>query len=244
MTQDDCRHESASHAEIQQKIDQYGCFITIVPPDGHLPGFAYTTGLYQQFRHPEIICYGFSPGTAGTVLNDACGLIKNGQVLAPGRHYDEFLENYPVQFIPVEHVFYRDHFGVTMDFYSNDAFPVLQLVWPDKQSFFPWDAEFDASLKFAQPLLDRNTDFRFFEERNVAVFTTSEVLEGAPILHVYHDEDGDWQFHSEAEPNMDHAKVVSLDSMVKKDPTINALYDLTYGQSAWRATPDSPWERD
>ena len=38
-------------------------------------------------------------------------------------------------------------------------------------------------------------DWRFVDPPNAASFTTQFVLEGSPILRVYHDYDGDWQFH-------------------------------------------------
>jgi hypothetical protein len=36
--------------------------------------------------------------------------------------------------------------------------------------------------------------FKFRQERHLGVFTCKRVAEGAPILHVSHEEDGDWQF--------------------------------------------------
>ncbi len=41
-------------------------------------------------------------------------------------------------------------------------------------------------------------EWKFHEERNTACFTTSLVLKGSPILRVYHDYDGDWQFHGDS----------------------------------------------
>ena len=121
-------------------------------------------------------------------------------------------------------------------------YPVLQIIWPDKNSRFPWNNEFNKNFKFEQPLLDRNTDFKFLEEHDLGVFTTEDVLDGAPILYVYHDQDGDWQFHSEKEPNKENGITVSLESLVKKDPTLNNIYYLNYGESAVRDSIQDEWE--
>lgn len=67
-------------------------------------------------------------------------------------------------------------------------------MWPDKEHNFPWDENFNTDWKFKQPLLDRNTDFKFYERRNLGVYSTSQAQEGNPILYVYHNDDGDWNF--------------------------------------------------
>jgi hypothetical protein len=242
MTQDHCDHKPILPEEIQQNIDQYGCYIIQVKPDDCLPAFAYTIGLYQKFNHPEIICFGLSLDLLGTILNDACDRIKNGQSLQEGVHYDDFIADFPMQLLRVNQSFYPNYWGIANSFYGHHHYPALQLVWPDKQRLFPWEQGFNANWKFKQPLLDRDTDFKFYEERNVAVFTTSHVLAGKPILYVYHNEDGEWQFHSEQEPDLDDAKLVSLEEITKLDPGVNELYHLSLGQSAWRGSVEEEWD--
>ncbi|MBC9912735.1 DUF4262 domain-containing protein [Chitinophaga varians] len=227
---------------IQEKIDQHGCFIVQVPADDYLPGFAYTIGLFRRFNHPEIICFGLPLELMASLLNNACDQIKAGVSFTTNTPYKELLENYPVQFLPVDPAYYPYYPAVGSYFYEHASFPVLQLVWPDKQSLFPWDPDFHPALKRRQPLLDRNADFIFQEERNVAVFTTRQVLEGKPILYVYHDEDGDWQFHSEEEPLEEDIKLVALSAIVGIAPGIVAVHQLSYGQQASRASAANTWQ--
>ncbi|MGO4288187.1 DUF4262 domain-containing protein [Chitinophaga sp. RAB17] len=241
MNEDHCDHDPIPQKEIQRNIDQYGCYIIQVKPDDYLPGFAYTIGLYQQFSHPEIICFGLSLNLLGSVLNDACELIKNGQPLQVGVYYDDFIADYPMQFLTVDKSFYPNYWGIANSFYGHYNYPALQLVWPDKQSLFPWEPGFNVNWKYKQPLLDRDTDFKFYEERNLAVYTTKYVLEGKPILYVYHNDDGAWQFHSEPEPDLKDAKLVSLESITRLDPGINELYHLSLGQSARRGSMEEEW---
>ena len=242
MTQDHCDHTPIPQQKIQEKIDQFGCYIIQVKPDDYLPGFAYTIGLYQKFNHPEIICFGLSLDLLGAILNDACDRIKNGQSFQVSIPYDDFIEDFPMQLLQVDPSFYPDYLGIANNFYGHRHYPALQLVWPDKQRLFPWEEGFNINWKFKQPLLDRDTDFKFYEERNVAVFTTKQVLEGKPILYVYHNDDGDWQFHSEREPDLDDVKLVSLESITKLDPGVNELCHLALGQSAWRGSVEEEWE--
>ena len=120
----------------------------------------------------------------------------------------------------------------------------MQIVWPDKQALFPWQEGFNSAWKAGQPLLDRNLDFKFREERNVAVFTTRQVLEGLPILRVIHETDGDWQFLCDTTYELDNLKVVALEELTKRDPTINELFQLNYGWQARRIVEAAEWQKE
>ncbi len=242
MTPDPLDNGPISRKEIQDKIDQYGCYIIQVDSDDYLPAYAYTIGLFQRFKHPEIISFGLSIELLGNLLNDACTSIKEGNSLHADTLYEEFIKDYPIQFLTVDKSYYSDYMAICNIFYHTEGYPSLQMVWPDKQSLFPWEEGFNPDWKFKQPLLDRNTDFKFYEERNVAVFTTHHVLEGKPILYVYHNDDGAWQFHSEREPDLKDSKLICLEKITKIDPSVNELYHLSLGKSAWRKSVMDNWE--
>jgi hypothetical protein len=89
-------------------------------------------------------------------------------------------------------------------------------------------------------------DWPFADPKNVAVFTTTQVLRlRQPILHVSHDdEDGAWQFASGAQQvSAGDAMIVALEEMVEHDPTICELADLPLGWFAERDGVGSPWRR-
>jgi hypothetical protein len=237
-------HEEETERKIRENIEKFGCHIVLIEPDNYLPGFAYSIGLYKNYGHPEIICFGLSKELLGSLINTAQDLIKEGQKLTTDTLYSDFLEDFDVQFLKVDKEHLPDYMGYARWFYQSCDFPVLQLVWPDKESRFPWVEGFNTDWKFKQPLLDRNTDFKFYEERNLGVFTTKQVLEGAPILYVYHNEDGDWQFHSSSEPDINDSKLVCLEEIVELDPTINKIHYLQYGWRAWRESTEDEWETE
>jgi hypothetical protein len=88
--------------------------------------------------------------------------------------------------------------------------------------------------------------WRFADPPNAASFTTKFVLDGSPILRVYHDYDGGWQFHgSPDEPTTsDDARLVCLGSMLESDPTLAQLHDLPSGWRAARKSVGAPWVRE
>ena len=235
-------HDREAKQAIINNIEKYGCHLALLEADNYLPAFAYTIGLYKKFNHPEIICFGLGTDVMGALLNHVRDLTEQGETIIPYKSYSGFLNGYDVQFLPVDKTFYPDYMGYGGWFYDMSFdFPALQLVWPDKENRFPWEDGFNVDWKFKQPLLDRNTDFKFYEERNLGVYTTKQVLDGEPILYVYHNNDGDWQFHSCDDPDVEDAKLVSLEQIVKLDSSVNEVYFLQYGEKAWRESKDDEW---
>lgn len=88
----------------------------------------------------------------------------------------------------------------------------------------------------------------FADAPNVAVLTVRDIVEGrAWIAHVSHDaDDGTWQFHpaGPTPPDAADARVVSLRSLVERDPSLAAIADLPLGGRAWRASAQATWQRD
>jgi hypothetical protein len=83
----------------------------------------------------------------------------------------------------------------------------------------------------------------FDDPRNVAVFTVRAVMTGRlPVLVVCHDEDdGRWQFLTGKPLDMKEALLVTLESVVRLDPTLADLADLRLGWQATRAGVGEPW---
>ena len=80
----------------------------------------------------------------------------------------------------------------------------------------------------------------FKDDLDTAVFTTRHILEGAPILYVYHfDEDGAWQFSSNE--NEDDIRIVSLEEIINLDNSILEIADLELGATAYRKSDKSKW---
>jgi len=90
-----------------------------------------------------------------------------------------------------------------------------------------------------------NSDWPFTETENVAVITTSRVVqEGRAILLVIHDEDGEWQFLDGGEVRAEDGMVVSLGNIVRRDNSLTSLANLRVGWQAWRENIHSSWNRE
>ena len=81
------------------------------------------------------------------------------------------------------------------------------------------------------------------ENLNIHVFTTRFVIkEKSPILKVYHDDDGDWQFiGKETNLKEEDAMVVSLGEILNFDPSLKQILSLPMGSNAYRPDQYSQW---
>jgi hypothetical protein len=235
-------HDKQAKEQIIKDVKEYGCHLALLETDGYSPAFVYSIGLFENYKHPEIVIFGLPINTMGSIINGIKDQIQNGTTFKTDINYSDVLNGFDVQFIEVDKENYPDYFGYGGWYYNkNFDFPVLQLIWPDKEAKLPWDNNFNSDWKFKQPLLDRNTDFKFLEETNLGVYTTKHTFEGNPILEVYHNEDGDWQFFTESGADLESAKLVSLKSLVDMDKTLNSLHYMNYGTKAYRNSINNEW---
>ncbi len=234
---------SRNDQQLLEDVEKYGFHILFISATDYSPSFGYTVGLYKTYNHPEIILFGSTGHAVQAVMNNNGNLLKSGKQMALNKVYYDFFENVPAQFILVDKRNLKSYFGYDIWYYKNLDFPALQLVWADRNNKFPWDADYDKEFLYRQPLLDRNADFKFRELKNLRVFTTKQYLElGKPILKVVHDKEGDWQFLTGDQMSED-IKIVGLEEMIKKDITLNDVFDLDYGESAERNYVGEEWKR-
>jgi len=82
----------------------------------------------------------------------------------------------------------------------------------------------------------------FSDPPNVASFTTRAVMQGAPILYVYHDwDDGSWQFHTDEEVVPANGLIIALKEAFRMDTSIGELVHLPHGWRAERIAKGGPW---
>lgn len=90
---------------------------------------------------------------------------------------------------------------------------------------------------------ESNMDWLFDDPENVAVFTSTQIInDGKPILRVLHDdEDGAWQFHSGNITTIKEAMVVALKEIYEINPSIAELAKMPTDYIAERENINSKW---
>lgn len=248
MTEEENEHNCISKDDLLEKtqlnIGKFGLQVIMVPSTDYCPSFVYSIGLTKTYNHPEIICFGLSTDLGHEIINDVADIIKTGEKIEIEEVYTEIFENSRATFLKVDERSIQDYFGAGLNYYEDKAFKALQLIWTDRNDKFPWEENFEEEFLNKQPLLDRNADFKFREPKNLTTFTTRQwVEEQKPILIVAHDIDGDWQFLT-GDQMPDDIKIVALEELIKRDNTLNELFDLEYGEEAERDFIGGKWTRN
>jgi hypothetical protein len=131
-------------------VKKYGFHIVLVggedpshdhpPVDPPLPPYswAYSVGLHYSYAHPEVVTFGLSDQTLGWMISTIGKRIGVGERFEPGQNYWEIIQGHTCTFIPVAKRAYQEFIGFATWFYKGDDFPVLQCIWPDHQSRYPW----------------------------------------------------------------------------------------------------------
>lgn len=132
-------------------IREHGWFRTGILGDDEGPGFSFSTGLWVNANHPEVMIFSTKGDIAHDVFWDLFRDAKSGKTLPVGERTDGVFANLPAYAFRVAKKHYRDFLGWSSWFYGGDDFPCLQIVWPDRAGRFPWEPDFDLEFKADQP---------------------------------------------------------------------------------------------
>lgn len=137
---------------IRSDVAEYGWSVMKVSNDRG-PDFAYSIGMYRTFGHPELLMFGLEIDTMHQLLNDAGEAVRSGARFQNGRETDVLLDGYSVIFRTVPEFQYPGHLGWATEYYGGEAFPALQIVYPDRTGAWPWQDGVDADFSSGQPVL-------------------------------------------------------------------------------------------
>ena len=147
--------EDDSDLKLISDIKEYGWHAIKIYEDESGPGYVFTVGLTYSYNHPEILVMGIKPENAHAILCSMIEEIKNKKTYKKGKIYTDLIQSYPVTFIKVNKEYYKEFLGYDRWFYRSDKFDVLQMIWTDKNSKFPWDKDFDQKFNNYQKILGK-----------------------------------------------------------------------------------------
>ena len=134
-------------------VADHGWAVMKVSAETDSPSFAYSIGLYRTFRHAEIIVLGLASETAHRLINDVGEAVRSGGTVTAGQTSDAFLEGFACTFRRVPAHQYGAYLGHGIRFYGVEAFPALQLVYPDRLGRWPWQPGVAPDFLANQPIL-------------------------------------------------------------------------------------------
>lgn len=150
------------HAEkIEWMIETDGFAVEPVPaaPDADPPraGYTYTIGLPAMVAFPEVVVFGLTPVAARGLIGLVVEALAGGTAIPLGVELVGLLDNeLRCVFAAVDVGQWAGLFGTAAAWYRGGDFAVVQLLYPDRNGFLPYEVGFDQRLRFAQPVLSNS----------------------------------------------------------------------------------------
>ena len=139
--------------KISDDIRDYGWHVIKVLEDESAPGFGYSIGLFETFKHPEIIIVGLKLDLIHLLINNIGEDIKNGLTLVPFSFNSDIIDNFECYISEVKKSHYDKYVGQAQAYYDSDEFPLLQCIYPTLKGVYPWQSDWPEDIKNLQPVL-------------------------------------------------------------------------------------------
>jgi hypothetical protein len=121
-----------------------------------LPCFAYSAGIEESWRHPELIVFGLDYDLSTFLITETANLIRGGASFTdPSGHYRIGDRN--VRFLEVSSNSAKHYLHETASYYGEKQFRALQILWSDEQGLFPFDHQCSDEVKRIQPILSEDS---------------------------------------------------------------------------------------
>lgn len=253
------RELDADDRQFIDKVEKFGWMVMNIKDEPGKSGWSYTVGLYEHYRQPEIIIFGMKAESRHRILNWIGENVRDAKPFTPDVEHDWVLDKYNCWSKPVQKNWYEDLLGYARWFYDGNDFSCVQAIWPDKDGFYPWQPRYTSSeqpllcetelvsarmMHYASdPSLTRE-EWPFPCDPHTRTYVSRCVVEdGEPIVRVFHEQDGDWQFIGPVEdPGKDGGKISCFHCIVERDPSIKMLAGLPPGYHAFRNSTTDNWE--
>lgn len=118
------------------------------------PGYCYTIGVEDRFGFPEVVVFGLTPVAAGGLIGLVVDLVASGTEVPVGPQLVGLLDGEQrCALLPVDVDAHHELFDDAIAILGHQSFRVVQLAWPDRAGWLPWEPGFDATLRVAQPVI-------------------------------------------------------------------------------------------
>lgn len=121
--------------------------------------YAYTIGLEATYGFPEVVVFGQTPSNARGIVGLVVELLETGVQPPVGPLFLGLFDGEQrAALLPVDVDAHGNLFASAAAFYSATPFRVVQLMWPDRNGWMPWESGFEHRLALAEPIIGSLAD--------------------------------------------------------------------------------------
>jgi hypothetical protein len=144
--------------KIEWMIDTHGWAIEPVEADVSAEhprgGYVYTIGYPEAFGFPDVVLFGLTPSAARGLFDMIADLLRGGTEIPVGIELTGLFDgDLRCVFAPIADELIADWFPTGWKWRRGAAFQVVQLLWPDRNGFLPYEAGYDRRMVLAQPVI-------------------------------------------------------------------------------------------
>lgn len=122
--------------KVNSNIINFGYHVTYINENAKNTPFAYSTGIYETFKIPELFISGLGPNLSQELIAQYVEKFKNN-IIQTNIKIADLSSRFEVLFLKVNIFQVTEYMLSTIYFYKNQNFNVLQLVFPDLNGNFP-----------------------------------------------------------------------------------------------------------
>jgi hypothetical protein len=147
------------HAEkIEWMIETNGWALEPVAadPDSEppTPAYAYSIGFPTAVHFPDVAVFGLTPVAANGLVTLVADARRGGTEIPLGIELIGLLDNeLRCMFAPIDLDRWGPWFATAASWYRGEAFEMVQLLYPDRNGFMPYEAGFEQRMTLAQPVI-------------------------------------------------------------------------------------------
>ena len=129
-----------------KNVEEYGwqC-LSVFDEEGGRPDFSYSIGFPATLDAPEFIIFGLKSDVAHDILWSVFNILKEGREPSDMDRWSDLVVGYDCILREVDPSnIVADYFNSAIWYHGppeqNGALQAMQIVWPDKDGLFPWEA--------------------------------------------------------------------------------------------------------
>ena len=132
--------------KVYNNIDKYGFHTTYVMEEPGFTPFGYSTGIYENFKIPELIISGLPNGLTTTCISNYAEMYKFGNPPI-NEKINDLIDRFLVYLVEVENESISEYVLSSVKHYENKQYKYLQLIFPDLNHNFPNDKNYNYDQK-------------------------------------------------------------------------------------------------
>ncbi len=117
------------------------------------PAHAYSIGVTALTGFPEILVIGLAPATANDVISVTVDALRNGTEIPIASELVGLLDGEQrCAFAPLAEDD-ASKWCPAVSEYTDTSVEVVQMLYPDRQGFLPYEAGYEQRMRYAQPII-------------------------------------------------------------------------------------------